>query len=570
MRVTNYAAIAALAAATACGSSTTQPKQDTGPCPSGSVKTVVTLAVGGVQAVTTPTALDCVSLATSGGDAGSFLVVAGNADTDPDVLGSYNLTEASATSGNVAAGGRVGSAGAGSPDGSGMYSSIAEGRFRAMERRVLHLDNPATMRAASAFLRRSSARVRAESVPSVGDTLTFKVPNANAQNACTTFTSQRAVVETVGEHGIIVQDITAPSGGFSAAAFDSIEAEFDQIIYPADTVHFGSPSDIDNNGHVFLLFTPQVNAATKRGSNSILEGFFFIGDLFSTTQCTESNESEVFYLLTPDPNGQFSDDRSTSSVRQDIRGTIAHEFQHMINAGVRLAAGAPDEATWMNEGLSHFAEELVGRAEDNFTDTQKLTIDDVADFPSLNNFNAFFGQNMARLREFMLKPGVLGATSTHADTSLAVRGAAWSLLRYSADHYANGNVAAFTRALVAGPDTGVANLVARDAAPFDSVTAGWLPALYTSDDGIANLAARYTYLSWNIRSIEAAVNQGNFPLVPSTLSAGNTIAGSVSSAAANYYLVGVPASTAVILGELAPNGGAVTYPGARLYLVRLQ
>jgi len=412
--------------------------------------------------------------------------------------------------------------------------------------------------------------VRAEAVPAVGDTLTFNVPDANATNACQTFTTQRAVVKTVGTHGIILQDITAPSGGFTTAAFDSIAAEFDQIIYPADTVHFGQPSDIDANGHVFLLFTPQVNAATKRGSNSILEGFFFAGDLFATTSCTESNKAELFYLLTPDPTGKFSDTRSTASVRQDIRGTIAHEFQHMINAGVRLSTDAPDEATWLNEGLSHFAEELVGRAEDHFTDTQKLTITDVADFPSLNNFDAFFGQNMARLREWMAKPGALGATSGHADTSLAVRGAAWSLLRYSADQYANGNVAAFTRALVAGPDTGVANLVARAGTSFDSVTAGWLPALYTSDDSIANLPDRYMFLSWNIRSIEAAVNQGTFPLVATTVSAGNAAPGTVSSASANYYIVGVHAAGGVLLGELAPNGGPVTYPGARFYLVRLQ
>src|SRR5579872_3571151 len=506
MRVRDYAAITALAAATACGSSTTQPHNGNAPCPGGSQKTIATLAVGGVQAVTTPAALDCVSLATSDGGTGTFLVVAGNADTQPDVTGTYNLAVATPTSADIVAGDRVRSTAIASPMLQGAYSSIAEGRVRAMERRVL-LDNPAAMREASALVRRATGRVRAEAVPAVGDTLTFN--------------AQRAVVKTVGTHGIIVQDITAPSGGFSAAAFDSIAAEFDLIIYPADTVHFGQPSDIDGNGHVFLLFTPQVNAATKRGSNSILEGFFFVGDLFATTSCTESNKAELFYLLTPDPTGKFSDARSTASVRQDIRGTIAHEFQHMINAGVRLSTDAPDEATWLNEGLSHFAEELVGRAEDHFTDTQKLTITDVADFPSLNNFDAFFGQNMARLREFMAKPGALGATSGHADTSLAVRGAAWSLLRYSADHYANGNVAAFTRALVAGPDTGVANLVARAGTSFDSVTAGWLPALYTSDDSIANLPDRYTFLSWNIRSIEAAVNQGTFPLVATTVSAGN-------------------------------------------------
>jgi len=569
MRVRDYAAISALAAATACGSSTTQPHNGNAPCPGGSQKTIATLAVGGVQAVTTPAALDCVSLATSDGGTGTFLVVAGNADRQPDVTGTYNLAVATPTSADIVAGDRVRSAAIASPMLQGAYSSIAEGRVRAMERRVL-LNNPAAVREASALARRATGRVRAEAVPAVGDTLTFDVPDANATNACQTFTTQRAVVKTVGTHGIIVQDITAPLGGFTAAAFDSIAAEFDQIIYPADTVHFGQPSDIDGNGHVFLLFTPQVNAATKRGSNSILEGFFFVGDLFATTSCTESNKAELFYLLTPDPTGKFSDARSTASVRQDIRGTIAHEFQHMINAGVRLSTDAPDEATWLNEGLSHFAEELVGRAEDHFTDTQKLTITDVADFPSLNNFDAFFGQNMARLREFMGKPGALGATSGHADTSLAVRGAAWSLLRYSADHYANGNVAAFTRALVAGPDTGVANLVARAGTSFDSVTAGWLPALYTSDDSITNLPDRYTFLSWNIRSIEAAVNQGTFPLVASTVSAGNTAPGTVSSASANYYIVGVPAAGGVLLGELAPNGGPVTYPGARFYLVRLQ
>src|SRR6185437_9088342 len=356
MRLRDYAALAALAVVAACGSST-QPIQHNGngPCPSGANQTTVSLAVGGVRALTTPANLDCVSLATSDGTAGSFLIVAGNADTQPDVMGSYDLavaqpTGASAASTSMAA--RVRSASIVQPS-IGAASSVAEGRFRAMERRVLHLDRPAARSAAAAFMRRASTGVRAESVPNVGDTLTFKVPNANAQNACTNFTTQRAVVETVGQHGIILQDITAPTGGFTTASFDSIQTEFDQIIYPTDTAHFGSPSDIDNNGHVYLLFTPQVNAATARGSNGILAGFFFDGDLFASTganSCAESNESEVFYLLTPDPTGKFSDARSTSEVRQNIRGTIAHEFQHMINAGVRLLSeGAPDEALWMNE-----------------------------------------------------------------------------------------------------------------------------------------------------------------------------------------------------------------------------
>lgn len=573
MRVRDYAAFAALAAAAACGS-TTGPSNSGSPCPGSASKTIVSLPVGGVQAVTTPENLNCVSLATSDGSAGSFLVVAANADTKPDVMGQYHLVAAQPTTpvADMIAAGRGRSAPV-ALDQSAPMGSIAEGRFRAMERRVLRLDDPGVRTGEAAFMRRASTGVRAASVPNVGDTLTFKVPNANAQNACVTFTSQRAVVKTVGQHGIIVQDVTAPAGGFTAAAFDSIETEFDQIIYLTDVTHFGSPSDIDANGHVFLFFTPQVNAGTPRGSQNVLAGFFFDGDLFPSTgqnSCAESNRAEIFYMLTPDPSGQFADARSTEKVRQTIRGVVGHEFQHMINAGVRIQEGAPDEVVWINEALSHFAEELVGRAEDGFPDTQKLSIDDVKDEPSLNNFNAFFGQNMVRLRDFMVDPSALGATSGHADTSLAVRGAAWSLLRYSADQYAHGNVAAFTRALVAGPDTGVANLAARTGTSFDSVVAGWLPALYASDDSIANLAARYTFTSWDLRSIEAAVSNGAFPLAATTLSTGNTAVGTVSSAAANYYVVGVPASEAVVLGELAPNGGRVTFAGARLYIVRLR
>ena len=63
MRVRDYAALAALAAAAACGSSTTQPMNNNGaPCPGSAQKTVVSLAEGGVQAVTVPANLDCVSL----------------------------------------------------------------------------------------------------------------------------------------------------------------------------------------------------------------------------------------------------------------------------------------------------------------------------------------------------------------------------------------------------------------------------------------------------------------------------------------------------------------------------
>jgi hypothetical protein len=63
-------------------------------------------------------------------------------------------------------------------------------------------------------------------------------------------------------------------------------------------------------------------------------------------------------------------------VRQNTRGTIAHELQHMINQGRRLLNPAVDssETIWLNEALSHFAEEIVGRAKRGYSDFQRLSL----------------------------------------------------------------------------------------------------------------------------------------------------------------------------------------------------
>jgi len=564
---------AATVAVGACGTNEpTQPNSGLAPCPAGSSPITVSLPVGGVRVIGTPASLDCVELTASDAGPDSFLVVAANANPASDSLAQYAVTAGAL----VPAAERV----AADRIASSLElrtNAVAEGRFRAMERRVLQLDRATGLRPASSLLSASRVRtqVSAAVLPNVGDTLSFNVPDANATNACLTYTAVKAVVKAVGTHGIIVQDTAAPAE-FTATDFTSIRDEFDQIIYPTDTLHFGSPSDIDNNGHVFLLITPQVNLATKKGSNSVLDGFFFGGDLFpagtAPGQCKESNETEIFYLLAPDPNAKFGDARTTSTVRQSVRGTIAHEFQHMINLGVRIRDNAPDEDTWLNEALSHFAEEIVGRAEDGFTDTQELTISDIADFSdSLKNFNAFFGQNLARHREWLINPGKLGAISSHADTSLAVRGAAWALVRWSADHYANGNVAAFTRALVAGPQFGVDNLVARSGVPFDSLMAGWLVANWSDNDNITGLDARYTYPSWNMRNVQLAlkVNNNTYPLVPAPLDSGLALDRTTDSGTGDFFLAAVTPARSVKIGELKTSGGAVAYSGARLYILRV-
>src|SRR4029078_2006391 len=116
-------------------------------------------------------------------------------------------------------------------------------------------------------------------------------------------------------------------------------------------------------------------------------GFFWGGDLVKKTEyqqinksCPQTNEQEIFYMLVPDPNGTINgNSRSVSLVRQNTRGTLAHEFQHMINQGSRLLNPAVDssETAWLDESLSHFAEEIVGRKLKGFGDFQNLTFANV-------------------------------------------------------------------------------------------------------------------------------------------------------------------------------------------------
>lgn len=581
MSILRTSSLVALLAVCACNGddSIGPPSGGLNPCGDGGTPTVVTLPVGGVHVVSDPAAIGCTELATNDGGGGTFLVVAANANTDPDSI--PNLVVADSTGGPATVA-NVSPLEMSRTDvmaiepstlASGARASVAsEARFRAMERRVLRLGSAGSMQTAASLLRSTGSMgdVSAQSVPTVGDTLSYKVPNPNASNACTDFTTVKAVVKAVGEHGVLAQDVNAPAGGFTPSDFTAIAAEFDDRIYDTNIKFFGNPSDIDANGHVVLLYTPVVNAATKRGSKSITQGFFFGGDLFPTSACAQSNLAEIFYLIVPDPDAKFSDERTAAEVRENTRGTIAHEFQHMINLGVRIREDAPDEDTWLNEGLSHFAEELVGRAEHGFKEFEELDITNVADQPELKDFNAFFGQNFFRFRNWLQAPGELGATSESADTSLAVRGAAWALLRWSGDQFAKNDLPAFTRALVSGPETGVANLTKRAGVPFDSLMAGWMVANFVDNGGIPDMPERFSYRSWNMRNVIAAVSQGTYPLVPTQLAPGQSATGTAPSAGGSYFILSTTASDRTIIGTLDSTGGAVTFKGARMYIVRLE
>jgi hypothetical protein len=532
----------------------------------------------------------------SGSSARDYIVIVGNTNptldqkatylvkADQSIGGSFQLspvTETSTWPGGTLDGTRV----------ARTAQESFETKVRAFERRALALRSPSDPLGTSRFSLRKN--VRAVVLPSslaIGNRFNVNIPNADSSNLCDSFIQTQAVIASVGIRAIIAVDTLdgPPLTLFTQAAFDSMAKEFDDVTFPTDSSYFGDPTDFDKNGHIVILFTGQINLLTKASATGgFIGGFFFAGDFFPPTgssgqSCAESNEGEIFYLLSPDPTGKFNNVRLPSVVRQATRGTIAHEFQHMINAGRRLQNGAPEfEDVWLDEALAHFGEDAVGRKVKGFSDLQMLTLAEIVGSPGTqrDDFNAFFYQNFARLAYWMANPDTSSGISAHADANLSSRGAGWALLRYSADNFSGDDPRAFTRKLVAGPGVGINNLTSVAKVPLDTLLAGWLVAEYADHLGISGLSPRYQYRSYNMRDVMPPIAQSvfnlniaSYPLEVTSIGTGSdNITGTNQLGTATYYRLSVAANApAKIVKVLDPRGTLATFPGAHIYVLRVQ
>jgi hypothetical protein len=469
-----------------------------------------------------------------------------------------------------------------------------ESRVRSFERTKLVLRTPPGPLGISGLSARRSAPVSQGTVPAVGDRINVKVPDASTTDLCKNFIATQAVVASVSRRAILMVDTLdgPPALLFNQAQMDSITEEFDTITFPTDSSYFNDPTDVDGNSHIIMLFSGQINKLTPPGtSGAFVGGFFFAGDFFPTSDtqqaqgCAESNGAEIFYLLSPDPTGRFGNVRSTGSVRQGTRGTIAHEFQHMINAGNRFRNPLVThfESTWLDEALAHFAEDAVGRQVIGLGDLETYSSSNLPPCNSpcsqRNDFNAFFFQNLARLTYWMDKPDQFSPTSKMADTSLATRGAAWAIVRYAADNHSNGLPRTFTRALVAGPDTGVKNFAAATKSPIDTVVKGWLVSMYADHLGITGLNGEYQYRSYNFRSVMPTVAQSvlsqstpTYPLRIQSVGSGsdNISAKNLSGTGSFFRLTVAAGATVKNVKILDTSGNVASFAGEHIYVLRVQ
>jgi hypothetical protein len=359
--------------------------------------------------------------------------------------------------------------------------------------------------------------------------------NVNADSACSNPIFRTGRVEAVSQHAVIVADTMNPSGGFTRAEYAAFGVAFDTLVHPVTTDNFGVPADIDENSRAVLFFTSAVNELTPANATSFVSGFFFARDLFPTVAndrfaaCASSNEAEMFYLLVPDPNGEVNNNvRTKEFVRNRTVGTVAHEFQHLINASRRLYilnVGGTNwfETVWLNEGLSHIAEELLFYATTPHEPRQNVDIDDLrASEQVFGRFLDYAWSNFGRYITYLEDPNnqsLFGLEAT--DDDLETRGATWAFLRYAADRR-GGIERTLWRDLVDSDQVGLSNLTkALGVSALDWIRA-WTASVYT-DDAVGT-SPEYQQLSWDYRGIITSLPDRNgellwptFPLVVSQL-----------------------------------------------------
>ena len=395
-------------------------------------------------------------------------------------------------------------------------------------------------------------------VPSVGDLWSLNV----ASGCSGTLDLRTGRVVSIGQHVVVVADTTNPPGGFTTAQYDSIAAEFDSLAYPVDTANFGGPTDLDDNDRVVAFYTRAVNELSPPASSVVVQGFFTARDLFSSApaSCPMSNEGEMFYMLVPDPTGVVNSNvRTVSSVRGGTVATMAHELQHLINASRRVYVNiAPGfEEVWLNEGLSHIAEELIFyRTSVGLAPRGNIVLSTLTTGPSASRrvaaFNTYANQNYGRLRSFLQRPDTAGAVKN--TDALAVRGAIWAFLRYSADRV-NGSDAAFWFSLVNSTTAGKANLQAVLGTDPDPWVRDWIAAMY-ADDAVAGVSPQYQTTSWSYRSVYGGL--GGYPLGTRPLTNGVALTLSYSRGGGTAYVrFSVPAdafaSVTALSGGLPPS-----------------
>jgi hypothetical protein len=327
------------------------------------------------------------------------------------------------------------------------------------------------------------------------------------------FTNISATPKFSAERVVLYVDDRA-AGIYGDDEIAKLGAQFSNVLFDIDRAAFGQESDIDGNGRVIVLLTPAVNAlvaAADCASFGFATGFFYGFDLASGAP--ESNHGEVIYAMTADPSGSWSCPHTKADVAALLPATMIHEFQHMISYNYHvLTYNGAAELPWLNEGLSHMAEELgslyyeakypppLGR-----TNATQLFPDSASSLIIGDVFNSY------RFLRFSEQYSIVSCAPT-SFCYTPERGAAWLFLRWLAD--ATNDPRIFAK-LVQTDKHGRQNVEAAAGRPFEDLFGDFSLALW--GDSIvgsprSSVGSRNRFASRNLRRLYSALYDAYGPL----------------------------------------------------------
>jgi hypothetical protein len=314
-------------------------------------------------------------------------------------------------------------------------------------------------------------------------------------------------------------------------------------------------------------------SAQQCQTEGFVAGYFYGADIDPDYQgLTWSNRGEVFYSIVADSAGTLSCAHSRDQIKRQIPVTFVHEFQHMISYNQHvLLRGDRSEELWLNEALSHFAEEVGGRTYLPGDQTR------FSRFVTGNLFNAYSYLD-ATGNHFLLASEGIG--------SLAERGAGWLFVRYLVDQFAADTSRAaqnaFTRSLVETAQLGSVNVANRTGQPFAQTVTRWALANWVSDLSVPGFTAppELRYRSWAFRATFASLNSQApgffpkpFPLVPTESDGGGVdLSGTLRAGSGVYHRVVQPAGAHAFTLQFgtATGGPLPATAGPRLNVIRIR
>jgi hypothetical protein len=165
------------------------------------------------------------------------------------------------------------------------------------------------------------------------------------------------------------------------------------------------------------------------------------------------------------------------------------------------------EEVWLNEGLSHFAEELGGR----------LLGDGPGQGLASTRLVQFTIPDLLNANDYLLNPEAHFLITPSSSTgTLEERGANWLFVRWLADHYGSDSLGtSLTRQLVGTTLLGSANVQAATGAAMSELIPLWQLSNYLDNlPGFAPADPRLQYLSWDFRYVYDTLNAQRPDLIP--------------------------------------------------------